>query len=161
VKSSAYPPHILDRLRFLAESKPQEEVCGFVVRHSDGALEVAPLRNALGDAEALPGLPEDKRHGYLADPVGHLQLAKRLRLEGGAVVAAYHSHVDSRATFSEVDREFALHDGVPLWPEVDYIVIGLCSGLVSEIRGFAWNGRYFEGVDLPVPGRKDAARHPP
>lgn len=135
-------------------------MCGFVVRRGSGELEVVPLRNALG-AEGAPGLSSDRRQGYLVDPVGHLRLAKRLRAEGGALVAAYHSHVDSGAHFSEVDREFALHGQAPLWPELDYLVLGVRAGSVSEIRIFSWNGKCFAGSDLPVPGRENAARHAP
>jgi len=155
-----YPPDLLLRLCRLAEAEPEEEVCGFVVRRGNGALDVVPLRNVLGEEDA-PGLPEDRRRGYLADPVGHLRLAKRLREEGGLLLAAYHSHVEADAYFSGVDREFALHGGGPLWPGLEYLVVSVRSGSARELRRFSWNGQHFEGSILSLPQRENAARHPP
>ena len=154
-----YPPDVLRRIAAEAESDPEREVCGFVVRRADGTLEVAPVRNALGDGAAGLPLPRSARNGYLADPAEHLRLERRLREEGGAVVAAYHSHVDGPATFSRTDEELALVDGSPVLPGTDYVVVGLSSGTVREVRVFTWNGRRFEGWEAPVPGRLDAARH--
>jgi len=146
-----YPAHVLAQIRALAEADPDREVCGFVVRRGGGAVEVVAVRNAIGPGPAPPGLPADPRRGYLADPVEQLRLVKQLRREGGSLLAAYHSHVGGGASFSGVDREFALSEGRPLWPGLDYLVVAVRSGSAGEIRKFSWNGDDFEGSALVPP----------
>ncbi|HVP68835.1 MAG TPA: M67 family metallopeptidase [Anaeromyxobacteraceae bacterium] len=158
---TVYTSRVLDRIRALAEAEPDREVCGFVVRRADGALEVAPIPNVLGRGCAPPGLPDDPARGYLADPLAHLRLAKRLRREGGGLVAAYHSHPGRDAEFSEVDREFATSGGAPLWPGLDYLVVAVRAGAAGEIRKFSWNGREFEGEALGWPPPASPVRRAP
>jgi proteasome lid subunit RPN8/RPN11 len=152
---------VLARIVALAESDPEREVCGFVVRLGDGELAVAPMRNALGDPDAPPGLPSSPSRGYLVDPREQLRLFGRLRRDGGQLVAAYHSHVDGAATFSAVDREQALVDGRPVLPGTDHVVLGLGGGRVREIQRFWWDGNDFASESMQVPVARDAARHAP
>lgn len=156
-----YPGALLARLAAHARAEPEREVCGLVVRDPSGALEALPLRNVVLDRAESEGLPESPRHAYLMDPREHLRIAKRLRREGGEVVASYHSHVEGSAEFSSVDRAFALEEGAPIHPGLDYIVLALCQGAVAEMRIFSWNGKCFHGSRLSLPATIDAARHPP
>jgi len=156
-----YPGALLARLAAHARAEPEREVCGLVVRSPSGALEAVPLRNVVGEGAESEGPPESPRRAYLLDPREHLRLAKRLRREGGEIVASYHSHVEGSAEFSSVDRAFALQDGAPVHPGLDYIVLALRGGAVVEMRIFSWNGECFHGSRLSLPAAIDAARHPP
>ncbi|MEI6226839.1 MAG: M67 family metallopeptidase [Deltaproteobacteria bacterium] len=127
-------PSLAPRLAALAEADPEREVCGFVVAGSGGGQAVFPVRNV---AEAT-------REGYEIDPAPHLALARRLRAEGGRIVAVYHSHVDGPARLSATDLEAALDDGLPVLPGVDQVVIGMKSGKVVEVRVFRFSGAGFE-----------------
>ena len=145
----AYPAEVLCRIAALAEADPDREVCGFVVRPRPGAaLEVVALGNALGESEGPPGLPARTRHAYLVDPVGQLQLFRRLREDGGEVVACYHSHPDGAAALSRLDLELAVVDGIPVVPGAELIVVALAAGRARAIARFLWNGAQFEAVSL-------------
>ena len=131
-------PSIAPRLAALAEADPEREVCGFVVAGSGGGQAVFPVRNV---AEATG-------EGYEIDPAPHLALARRLRAEGGRIVAVYHSHVDGPARLSATDLEHALDDGLPLLPGVDQVVIGIESGKAVEVRAFHFSGAGFEPLEV-------------
>jgi proteasome lid subunit RPN8/RPN11 len=140
------------RLAVLAEAEPDREVCGFVTVAPDGAVQVVPVRNVVGDAEEGPQVAGDARRAYLVDPAAHLALSRRLRRHGARIAAVYHSHVDGSASLSASDVEQALCDGSPLHPGVDQIVIGMRAGKVQEIRVFEWrDGRFRSGPPL-APG---------
>lgn len=125
---------LADRLASLAEATPHEEVCGFVVADGQGQLDAVPMPNRAAG---------DRREAYLVDPAAHLALARRLRAEGGRIVAVFHSHVEGPACLSSRDLEGAIDGGEPVLPGVDQIVIGLESGKVTQIRAFAWDGAGF------------------
>ena len=119
-------PTLAPRLAALAEGDPEREVCGFVVADSRGAHTVVPARNVAGAAG----------EAYEIDPGTHLALARRLRAEGGRIVAVYHSHVNGPARLSATDLACALDGGVPVQPGVDHVVIGMTHGKMQEIRVF-------------------------
>jgi proteasome lid subunit RPN8/RPN11 len=138
---------IAARLAALAEEDPGREICGFVVEEGGGPMHLVPVRNVAGEGDGPPGVPGDARRAFLADPSAHLALSRRLRVTGGRIAAAYHSHVDAPAVLSDVDLEQATCDGVPVHPGVDQVVIGMRGGKVKEIRIFRWsNGAYLGSV---------------
>ena len=147
--ASDYAP-VAARLAAAAEADPGREVCGFVIADAAGRMEVIPVRNVAGEAQAPPGLPGDVRRAYLADPSAHLALARRMRVEGGRIAAAYHSHVDGPAVLSAIDVEQALQGGSPMHPGVDQVVIGTRGGKVSEIQAFHWQEGAFRGAVIPL-----------
>lgn len=146
---------VLARLSEAALADPGREACGFVVADRRGVLEVVPVRNVAGLMEGPPGLGERPETAFLADPVAHLALARRLRREGGRIAAVFHSHVGGPARLSAVDLEHAVVDGRPVLPGVDQIVVAVESGNSNEIGIFRWDGRSFAEVDpdgAPAPG---------
>ena len=106
-------PSLAPRLAALAEADPEREVCGFVVAGPGGEHAVLPVRNVAGASGER----------YEIDPAAHLALARRLRADGGRIVAVYHSHVDGPARLSATDLEHALDGGLPVLPGVDQVVI--------------------------------------
>ena len=156
---AAYPAEVLGRIAALAEADPQREVCGFVVRGGSAAeLDVVPVRNVLGEAEAPSGLPASARCGFLVDPAAQLRLFVDLRRGGGEVVACYHSHVDGPAVLSGVDREQALLDGSPALPGAEQLVVAVRGGVAQQIARFRWNGEVFESEPLVRAAHAAAAR---
>jgi proteasome lid subunit RPN8/RPN11 len=130
-----YPPELLDRIGALCEADPLREVCGFVVSGPSGALEVAPISNAAPPAQA--------GSRFLMAPDEQLRAHLRLGREGGRVIAVYHSHVAGSARFSARDRGEAVWDGKPLLSGAEYLVFGLRSGRVEEVRRYCWDGADF------------------
>ena len=140
------------RLAAAAEADPGREVCGFVIEDAAGRMELVPVRNVVGEGQGPPGLPGDDRHAFLADPSAHLALARRMRVEGGRIAAAYHSHVDAPAVLSAVDLEQALQGGAPMHPGVDQVIMGTQDGKILEIRVFRWLEGSFRGAAIPLGG---------
>jgi proteasome lid subunit RPN8/RPN11 len=151
VPDADYAP-LAPRLAAAAEADPGREVCGFVIEDAAGRMELVPVRNVVGEERGPPGLPGDVRRAFLADPAAHLALARKMRLEGGRIIAVYHSHVDAPAGLSAVDVEQALDGGVPIQPGVDQVIIGIGNGKVSEIQVFRWREGAFRGSAVPLDG---------
>jgi proteasome lid subunit RPN8/RPN11 len=151
VPDADYAP-IAARLAALAEEDPGREICGFVVEEGGRPLRLVPVRNVAGEGDGPPGVPGDARRAFLADPSAHLALSRRLRVTGGRIAAAYHSHVDAPAVLSDVDLEQATCEGVPVHPGVDQVVIGMRGGKVQEIRIFRWLNGAYSGTPIPTAG---------
>lgn len=150
-----YAP-IAARLGALAEADPEREVCGFVAAGPGGALEVVPVRNVAGEGGESPAGGAGKREAFVVDPVAHLAISRRVRQEGGRIVAVYHSHVDGPARLSSSDLAAALDGDAPMLPGAEQIVIGLRLGKVEVIQVFAWDGRGYAPVaswPAPMAGR--------
>jgi [CysO sulfur-carrier protein]-S-L-cysteine hydrolase len=137
----AYGREVLARVAALCEADPEREVCGFVVRRG-GALEVVPVPNVADRAHAddPARYPRTSRTSYLMDPRAQLRVHASLEDGGGELVAVWHSHVEVGAYFSDKDRADALVDGRPLLPGVEYLVVGVAGGKVTETRRYVFEG---------------------
>jgi len=137
-----YAP-IAARLAALAEGDPEHEVCGFVAAGARGELEVVPVRNVAGEGGECGACGVPGREAFVVDPAAHLALSRRLRQEGGRIVAVYHSHVDGPARLSPSDLAAAIDGDAPVLPGAYQIVIGMRQGKVQVIRAFEWiDGSY-------------------
>ncbi len=85
------------------------------------------------------------------DPRAQLRLMESLEAEGGAVVAVWHSHVEVGAYFSEKDRADAVVNGEPVLPGVEYLVLGVRGGRVTEAKRYLYEAGAFVESDLPRP----------
>lgn len=134
-------------LAALAEADPAREVCGLVVRATDGTLEAWPLPNR----SATPA------RAFEAAPEGVLQAMRRLDREGLSLLAVYHSHLSGGAGLSASDIASALVGGQPLLPGVAQVVVELRGGRAVRVRAH-WlaNGR-LEACDLWPPGLGSSA----
>ena len=72
---------------------------------------------------------------------------EQLDAEGGSVVAVWHSHVEVGAYFSAKDRADAVVDGVQQVPGAEYLVFGVRSGRVTEVKRYRWDGREFVEIE--------------
>lgn len=145
----AYGATVLAELRARCEADPARETCGFVVRRG-GTLDVQQVENVADRYHAKdPGaFPRTSRDAYLMDPREQLRLHRELAAVGGEIVAVWHSHVDAGAYFSAKDQADAAVDGLPLLPGVEYLVLGLQAGRVTETRRFRFEAGAF--VEAPL-----------
>jgi proteasome lid subunit RPN8/RPN11 len=157
-----YPKEILDVLRREAEAAYPREACGLLSgmpgRWGPVPIGVHAMENVYdryheADPEAYP---RTSRTAYLMDPGKQAALVRALEAAGTPVCCIYHSHVDTGAYFSEEDERAALWDGQPLFPGVEYLVLGVQEGKVQEAKAFWWTGERFEGreVSLDRPRRR-------
>jgi proteasome lid subunit RPN8/RPN11 len=149
MSGAPFGPELLARIAALCEADPAREVCGFVVRRG-AALEVVPVENVADryHANDPAGFPRTSRESYLMDPRAQLRLHRELEATGGELAAVYHSHVEAGAYFSAKDREDAAVDGVQLLPGADYLVFGVRSGRVTEVKRFRFEAGEF--VEVPL-----------
>lgn len=138
---------LLARIVGRCEADPAREVCGFIVRRG-GAEDVVQLENVADRYHARDpaAFPRTSRDSYLMDPRAQLRLQEELAAEGGEIVAVWHSHVEVGAYFSAKDRADAVIDGAQVIPGADYLVLGVRSGKVTEVRRFRFeSGEFVEG----------------
>jgi len=149
VSELIYEEAILARLVALAEADPDREVCGFVLRRGE-ALEVWPVANVADRYRELEPdqYPSSSRESYLMDPQEQFRIHRELARSGGEIVAIWHSHVEVGAYFSAKDRADALIDGAQVVPGAEYLVLGVKSGRVTEVRRFRFEGGEFVEVEV-------------
>jgi proteasome lid subunit RPN8/RPN11 len=141
-----YPPDLVRDLARLCEADPSRECCGFVVRNGH-ALEVVQVQNVADQYHRVDParFPRTSRDSYLMDGRALLRLHEDLARTGGAIVAAWHSHVDAGAYFSEKDRADALLDGQQILPGAEYLVFSVRGGRVVDGKRFRYReGQFFE-----------------
>jgi [CysO sulfur-carrier protein]-S-L-cysteine hydrolase len=120
-------------LRSVAEHCEQaypEEGCG-AISQIDGRWQTHAMSNTLAGSSGAST-------GYRLEPCELLDLLHSLDRRGGKLACLYHSHVDRDTCFSLEDRRHAQLDGEPLYPGVDYLVVGVRGGMVRDARLFTW-----------------------
>ncbi|SCF33489.1 Permease of the drug/metabolite transporter (DMT) superfamily [Micromonospora matsumotoense] len=130
------------------------EACGFV--HASGRVHEA--RNMADEMHRQDPVrfPRDAATGYVLPPADLIYLEDHLDGDD-PVVVLYHSHPNGRAYFSDEDRRNALIDGVPLYPTLEQLVVGIDDTGVREARLFRCvDGEYTELRFLPGPDRRAA-----
>ena len=82
--------------------------------------------------------PRDSRTAYFIDPKDLLAIGRR-EGEGYRVATIYHSHIDTGAYFSPTDRQNALIDGEPAYPDAVYVVLSVVERRVVDAAAFVWD----------------------
>ena len=145
----------VDAIRRHAVEEYPRESCG-VLLVRDVRRQLVRCRNIQDELHAKDPVrhPRDARTAYFIDPRDLLRIG-RLEAEGFAVAVIYHSHVDAGAYFSPTDRQRALLDGEPMYPEATYVVTAVLGGRAEETAAFRWSpeARDFGAVDLARAGR--------
>jgi adenylyltransferase/sulfurtransferase len=138
------PRRALDEILRQAEEGYPEEICGMVIGRP-GEPETYRVRQVANVANREPqadpaGTTRDARTAYKMDPLGQLEALREADREGWEAVLFYHSHPDTGAYFSRMDRDRAvMADGEPLWPGAVYLVVSVMGGRVSEIAAYRWD----------------------
>ena len=143
------------RIRAQAELEYPSECCGVVlVRQGppDGRL-LVPCRNVQDELHAKDPSrqPRDARTAYHMDPQDLLRIG-RLEGDGCRVRTIYHSHIDAGAYFSETDKQNAMIQNEPLYPEAAYVVLAVVQGKVAAAAAFAWNPQEKDFLPVELPG---------
>jgi glutamate-1-semialdehyde 2,1-aminomutase len=126
-----------------------KECCGVVVARGE-ERRVVTCRNIQDDKHAADParFPRDARTAYFMDPADLAKL-HRLERDGFELAVVYHSHPNAGAYFSDTDRQQALMDGEPAYPDVVYVVVSVVGAAVEAAAAYRWNpvARAFERVD--------------
>ena len=126
------PRIIVNQLLRLAQTSPEEEICGLISRDRHGFKKCYPVVNTAGD----------KKHSFALDPKGQIEAMRTMRGNGEELAAIYHSHPDAPPLPSLADVE--QHE----YPGVLYLIISLGTKGVLEMRGFHIRGRQIEEVAI-------------
>ena len=149
-------PEELGRVRAQAEAEYPAECCGVLLARSAPAPDRAlmPCRNIQDELHAQDPVrhPRNSRTAYFIDPKDLLAIGRR-ESQGYRVATIYHSHVDTGAYFSPTDRQNALINGEPAYPEATYVVLSVLEGRVADAGAFRWDAeqRDFLAVEWKKP----------
>ena len=146
---------LLDEIRAHAQETYPRECCGLVVESAKGesvARRCTNIADTLHRADPRRH-PAGARDAYDIDPRDLLAAFEWIEENRGRLRAVYHSHIDSDALFSEVDRMRACPEGVPLYDELVYLIVSVHQGTVRDISFYTWSDakRRFVKKKDPVP----------
>lgn len=138
-----------------AEEGYPDEVCGIVIGKPGD-----PRTNAVRRCTNLATryhqddptrYPRDAKTAYIMDPKELLRIQSEADAKGLEFILIYHSHTDHEAYFSRTDRELALFDGAPLWPNVGYLVVSVKEGKIHNFKVFIWDSLINDFMEEPSP----------
>jgi proteasome lid subunit RPN8/RPN11 len=144
----------LGRVRAQAEAEYPAECCGVLLARDTPASDrlLMACRNIQDELHSKDPVrhPRDSRTAYFIDPKDLLAIGRR-EGQGYRVATIYHSHVDTGAYFSATDRQNALIDGEPAYPDAVYVVVSVLGGRVAAAAAFLWDAsaRDFVPTDFP------------
>jgi proteasome lid subunit RPN8/RPN11 len=136
-------PRILNELSAHARETLPEECCGLVLGDDRQRFRrVVRCRNEMTRRhhEDPVSYPRDAHEAYFMSPEDYQQALQEAEPAGERVTAVYHSHVESGAYLSEMDLEYAEHEGFP-FAGADQIVIAVFEGKVRGLALFSRDGR--------------------
>jgi proteasome lid subunit RPN8/RPN11 len=151
-----FTPEEWARVHAHAEADYPAECCGVLLIRGDAPPDrvLMPCRNIQDDLHAKdPGRhPRDARTAYFIDPKDLLVIGRR-ESRGYRVAVIYHSHIDAGAYFSATDKQNALINGEPTYPEAIYVVLSVVDRKVVDAAAFAWRPgpRDYVAVELAPP----------
>jgi proteasome lid subunit RPN8/RPN11 len=146
-------PEELDRVRAQAEAEYPAECCGVLLARSapvpDRAL--MPCRNIQDELHAQDPVrhPRNSRTAYFIDPKDLLAIGRR-ESQGYRVATIYHSHIDTGAYFSPTDRQNALVNGEPAYPDAVYVVVSVLEGRGADAAAFVWDTAAHDFVSVEL-----------
>ncbi len=149
-------PEELVRVQAQAVAEYPAECCGVLLaRGAPGSdrllMACRNIQNEL-HAKDPERHPRDARTAYFIDPRDLLTIGRR-EGEGYRVATIYHSHIDTGAYFSATDRQNALINGEPAYPDAVYVVLSVVEGRVVDAVAFVWDpsARDFARTELKKP----------
>lgn len=132
----ALPRSLVNRILTLAQSKPEEEICGLISTEHGHAQHVWPIMN----------IAAERGHLFQMDPAEQIDALRQMREQGQDLFAIYHSHPHAPAVPSRRDADEAAY------PEALYLIISLNTKGVLEIQGYRLDSpdKKFSSVALEV-----------
>jgi len=127
------------------------ECCG-IVTGTDTLLRVHVLANIQDRLHAKdPEMhPRTSREAYAVDRNEAERIIVEATGRGESILAFYHSHIDCGAYFSAMDREVQTVFGEPEFPDAVHIVVSVQHGAIHEIKGYLWDGRKRDFMEVAV-----------
>jgi proteasome lid subunit RPN8/RPN11 len=127
------------------------ECCGIVT----GAEAVPRVHALVNIQERLhaedPGThPRTSREAYAVDRNEVERIIGEAADKGESILAFYHSHIDCGAYFSPMDKEVQTVFGEPEFPDAVHVVVSVQQGAIHEIKGYLWDGRKEDFVEVEV-----------
>ena len=147
-------PEEIGQVRAQAETEYPSECCGVVLARETPVPDrlLMRCRNIQDELHVKDPArhPRDSRTAYFIDPQDLLVIGRR-EADGYRVATIYHSHVDTGAYFSATDRQNALINGEPSYPDAVYVVVSVVEGRAAEAAAFVWDpsGRDFVPTEFP------------
>ncbi|MAT65788.1 MAG: hypothetical protein CMN57_09090 [Gammaproteobacteria bacterium] len=132
--SITLPSSLIKRLLEAALATPDAEVCGLIGHRPETGYEVYPVAN----------IARHPRSRFELDPAGQIEAMRRMRENGEALFAIYHSHPDAPARPSAIDIEQASY------PEVLNLIISLQQRDAPGIRGWWLAGDGAEEAEIVI-----------
>ncbi len=123
-------PPVLDAIRDHAAQAWPEECCGLLVGTRDAA-ETGAVQ--IETAVACRNVAAEPRRAFEVEPQVRIDLERRLRGTGRAVVGHYHSHPDGPASPSASDHAQAFE------PQLVWLICGATESGVDALAGFRLN----------------------
>jgi proteasome lid subunit RPN8/RPN11 len=149
-------PEELVRVQAQAVAEYPAECCGVLLARGTSGSDrlLMPCRNIQNELRAKDPVrhPRDARTAYFIDPRDLLTIGRR-EGEGYRVATIYHSHIDTGAYFSATDRQNALINGEPAYPDAVYVVLSVVERRVVDASAFVWDpsARDFAPTELKKP----------
>lgn len=149
-------PEELVRVQAQAVAEYPAECCGVLLARGTPGSDrlLMPCRNIQDELHAKDPVrhPRDARTAYFIDPRDLLTIGRR-EGEGYRVATIYHSHVDTGAYFSATDRQNALINGEPAYPDAVYVVLSVVERRFVDASAFVWDpsARDFASTELKKP----------
>jgi proteasome lid subunit RPN8/RPN11 len=149
-------PDELARVQAQAAAEYPAECCGVLLVREAPTPErlLLPCRNIQDELHGKDPVrhPRDSRTAYFIDPQDLLTIGRR-EGQGYRVATIYHSHIDTGAYFSATDRQNALIDGEPAYPDAAYVVLSVVERRVVDAAAFVWDktARDFVATDFKKP----------
>ncbi len=129
------------------------ECCGLILRR-DGEEAVRRIRNIQDELHTRDPMryPRTSRIAYYMDGKALLDVLNEVDGDGWTVAAFYHSHPDHAAYFSQEDKDRAVFDGEPIYPDTAYLVVALDAAAIREVKAFRWDVAARDFVEAPIAG---------
>ncbi len=135
-------PDEFGRVQAQALAEYPSECCGVLLERSAPAPDrlLMPCRNIQNELHGKDPVrhPRDSRTAYFIDPKDLLSIGRR-EGQGYRVATIYHSHIDTGAYFSATDRQNALVNGEPAYPDAIYVVVSVVERRVVDAAAFVWD----------------------
>ena len=146
-------PAELEAIHRHARADYPAECCGVLLVRpaAPEARRLLACRNIQDELHARdPGrFPRAARTAYYIAHADLLEIGRR-EGEGFDVRVIYHSHIDAGEYFSETDRQNAMIDGVPAYPQATYVVVAVADGHVAETRAHRFSPEAQAFVEVPL-----------
>ncbi|MCZ6541213.1 MAG: M67 family metallopeptidase [Nitrospinae bacterium] len=119
------------------------ECCGIVIGkpdhpENDIIFQCTNIQNQLHEQDPQT-YRRDARTAYFIDPGELMRIMKKAAEQDLVIKLFYHSHPEHDAYFSEEDKQMALFDNEPAYPDARYLVISVYNREIRDQAFFEWN----------------------